>query len=265
MEHPEKIEKKDQNAIVVGINAVFSALETNPEKVHHIAITLDSENSRLHDIQKLCRQKRIKVHQLPLHKLNFMYRGKHQGVIAFCHYRSLDDWSLIRADLEDQISRNQNPLIILASNIEDPRNLGACIRSAVGFNAQAILLPNKGSCGVTPTASKASAGASEKIKICQIHNLEAELLELTNLGFQIVGLDGDGENEMHKVELNGPLVVVIGGEDKGILPHVRRNCHSVVKIPQSEQAHSYNASVALSLMLYEIRRQNEFKDLVTGD
>jgi 23S rRNA (guanosine2251-2'-O)-methyltransferase len=149
--------------------------------------------------------------------------------------------------------------------MEDPRNLGACIRSAAGFGLQAFCYPGKGSCGLTPSVAKASSGASELLPICRLGDASVELSELKSAGFKVIGLESKTHNPPHKLSLQGPMVLVVGGEDRGIPPHIRRHCDNLVNIPIAESAHSYNASVAFSLLLYEINRQTNFgKKLICG-
>jgi 23S rRNA (guanosine2251-2'-O)-methyltransferase len=113
-----------------------------------------------------------------------------------------------------------------------------------------MLLPSKGSCGLTPTVERSAAGSLEKMDICRPGNLEIALQELKEAGYQMVGLDGHSESEITNFKFSKHLVMAIGGEDKGLPPYIRKYCDNVLKIPMSPEAHSYNASVALSLGLY---------------
>ncbi len=250
--------KVDESSIVAGHHAVESLLLNSPEKINHLVLLQGRNNPKLHALQKIAREHSIRVHQLPKSKLDYWYQGPHQGVLAFCHSRGLDAWPAVKEKLIQSVNDTKPPLIVVPVAMEDPRNFGACIRSSVGFGANAILFQNKGNCGLTPTAAKAAAGAAEKLPICQVGDLEGELKSLQEAGFKIIGLDVDGEKSLEQFPFAGPLVLVIGGEDRGIPPHVRRACTHSVRIPCSPDLQSYNASVALSLLLYETARQNGF-------
>ncbi|MBF0429897.1 MAG: 23S rRNA (guanosine(2251)-2'-O)-methyltransferase RlmB [Fibrobacteria bacterium] len=248
----------EETSIIAGINPVESLLKNSPDKINHLVFQKDSGNKKLFALQKIADQLKIRVHQLPMSKLDNWYRNRHQGILAFCNSRSLDDWQEIRQSLIQQIKSGETPFIVFAAAIEDPRNLGACIRSASGLGAQAVMFPNKGTCGLTATAAKAAAGAAEIISICRVNNPEEELNQLKDEGFKIIGLEENSPVTIHETSYNFPTILVIGGEDKGIPPHIKRTCDIMVKIPISSKTHSYNTSVALSIMLYELNRQNNF-------
>ena len=132
---------------VAGIHAVEALLKTKPQSIHRIIFQLNSDNPRLYSLQKEAKQQNIHVQQLQEKMLANMYRN-HQGVIAICHERELDDWDSVRDTLIN-VPDTKNITIVVAANIEDPRNLGAIMRSSLALNAQALLLPGKGTCALT--------------------------------------------------------------------------------------------------------------------
>jgi len=253
----------DETSIIAGVHAVESLLRTSPGKINHLVLLQGGQNRRLHDLQKIADDHHIRVHQLPKQKLDFWYKGNHQGILAFCNTRSFDNWEQLKTDLIAAKRKGYAPLIVVPAAMEDPHNLGACIRSAVCFGADAVLTHNKGGAGLTPSAAKAASGAMEHIAIAQTGDIEKELKILRDEGFAIIGLEGDAEVSMTQVDFKGPLILVVGGEDRGIPPHVRRACTRWVKIPMAsgDGPHSFNASVALSLLLYEANRSNGFARL----
>lgn len=251
----------DESSIVAGLHAVESLLRGSPGKINHLVLLHGGQNKRLHELQKLADAQRIRVHQLPKARLDQWYKGQHQGVLAFCNTRAWDDWAAVKKELVAAKRAGYSPLIVVPAAMEDPRNLGACIRSAVCMGADVVLSHNKGGAGLTPSVAKTAAGSLDMIAICQVGDIEKELKELRNEGYTIVGMEEDGEVDVSKGGYSGPLVLVVGGEDRGIPPHVRRACTYVVKIPMARGAHSFNASVALSLMLYEVNRSTGFARL----
>ena len=255
--------KVDSSSIVAGLHAVDSLLGASPAKVNHLVLQLGSQNKKLHHLQRRAEAHGIRVHQLPKPRLDQWYKGAHQGVLAFCNTRAYDDWAEVRKELVAAKRAGYSPLIVVPAAMEDPRNLGACIRSAVALGADAVLAHNKGGAGLTPAVAKTAAGALESIAICQVTDIEKELKALRNEGYAIVGLEEDGEVEASRGRYAGPLVLVVGGEDRGIPPHIRRACTYVVRLPMAPGAHSFNASVALSLLLYEVNRADGFARLAS--
>ena len=247
--------------LVVGIHSVTALLKNHPKKVNQVVFLKNSQNPKLFELQKQAKKLGIKVHQLPKNKLDYYYPKQHQGVIALCHHRTLSDWQTVENKLIKEVQLGQNPKVVFAASIEDPRNLGACIRSSLGFGIDALVIPNKGTCGLTETVAKTSCGASEVLTICQVANSEDFLKAMKQKGFQILGIERDSTQVISKHTYDYPCVLVVGGEDRGIPPHIKRNCEHILSIPIQSKAHSYNASVALSLFLYEMRRQNNFQEL----
>lgn len=255
--------KVDPSSIVAGVHAVEALLRASPSKVNHLVLQHGSQNRKLHDLQRRAEEHGIRVHQLPKPRLDQWFKGPHQGVLAFCNTRAYDEWPAVKRELAAAKRAGYSPLIVVPAAMEDPRNLGACIRSAVALGADAVLAHNKGGAGLTPAVAKTAAGALEAIAICQVTDIEKELKDLRNEGYTLVGLEEDGQVEAHQGRYEGPLVLIVGGEDRGIPPHIRRACTYVVRLPMAPGAHSYNASVALSLLLYEVNRAGKFARLAS--
>lgn len=242
---------------ICGLNSVESILNNSPERVHRVMFLQDSGNKKLYEMQKLAKANQIHYQQLPQKKLDAIDK-RNQGVIAICHQREMDSWDLMK----DTFLDTDGPqLIVIASGLEDPRNLGACIRSCVALGVDALLLPSKGNCGLTPVVARTSAGALEQLTICKPGKLEHELQELKEAGYQVIGLDGRGRTGSWEIGYAEKLVLIIGGEDRGIPPYLRKKCDALIKLPMAQIAHSYNASVALSLGLYEIARSRDFEGM----
>lgn len=250
----------DTSSIVAGINAVEALLRGSPGKINHLVLLHGGNHRKLHELQKMAVNQNIRVHQLPKARLDGWYAGQHQGVLAFCNSRPMDEWPVVKAGLLKAKEDGLDPMVVVPAAMEDPRNLGACIRSAACLGADAVLTHNKGGAGLTPAVAKTAAGALEQIAISQVGDIEKELTALREEGFAVLGLEAEGEDIL-SIDFSGPVVLVVGGEDRGIPPHVKRTCTKLVRIPMAGGAHSYNASVALSLLLYEANRQGEFQRL----
>jgi len=247
MEEREEFAK--QQRFVCGIRDVEEMLKKKPGLVHRVLFKIKSGNAKLYELQKLAEQVNVHVQQVE-EKFLDKFTKRHNGVIALCHEKAMLPWNDTRKILME-IKKNDIPCkIVVAANLEDPHNLGACIRSSLALGVNIMLLPAKGSCGLTPAVERSAAGSLEKMTLCRPGNLEFALKELKEFGYQIVGLDGHSETIITEFKFSKHLVMAIGGEDKGLPPYIRKYCDSIVKIPMSPDAHSYNASVALSLGLY---------------
>jgi len=236
--------------VICGARDVEELLKKKPGIVHRVLFKLKSGNIKLYELQKFAQQVNVHVQQVEESLLN-KYAKRHGGVLALCHEKAVMPWNDTRKILLEA-KQNDTPFkVVLAANLEDPHNLGACIRSSLALGAKLMLMPAKGSCGLTPTVERASAGTLEKMDICRPGNIEFALKELKDAGYQIVGLDGHSETSIKKFSFSKHLVMAIGGEDKGLPPYIRKFCDATLKIPMSPDVHSFNASVALSLGLYE--------------
>lgn len=238
---------------VGGIKEVEELLTKEPLKVHRVLFMHQSGNPKLYALQKLAKREHVHVQQVDS-KILDSYARPNQGVVALMNEKELLKWEEVRQEFFDAKEKGERKLIAVATNIEDPRNLGACIRSSLALGVDILLLPAKGMCGITPSVARTSAGALEKMRICRPSNLEAAVGELKLAGYQILGLDADTDVNLAGFEFSDQAVIAVGGEDVGLPPFIKKQCNAVLRIPMLPEAHSYNASVALSLGLYEYAR-----------
>ena len=238
---------------VGGIKEVEELLNKNPLQVHRVLFMHKSGNPKLYELQKLAKRAHVHVQQVDSKILDSYARPNH-GVVALMNEKELLNWMDVREEFFKARDTGEKKLIAVATNIEDPRNLGACIRSSLALGVDILLLPAKGMCGITPSVARTSAGALEKLRICRPDNLEGAIGELKMAGYQILGLDADTETNLAGFDFADQVVIAVGGEDVGLPPFIRKQCDAVLRIPMKPEAHSYNASVALSLGLYEYAR-----------
>lgn len=177
--------------------------------------------------------------------------GKHQGVIAFAAAYEY-------ADIEDMFAlakeRGEDPFLFLLDNIEDPHNLGAIIRTANLAGAHGVIIPKRRAAGLTATVAKTSAGALNYTPVAKVTNLVKTMEELKERGLWFVCADMDGET-MYRVNLKGPIGLVIGNEGEGVSRLVKEACDFTASIPMKGDIDSLNASVAAGVLAYEIVRQ----------
>lgn len=238
---------------VGGIREVSELLAKEPLRIHRILFMHQSGNPKLYELQKAAKRAHVHVQQVDS-KILDSYARPNQGVVALMNEKELLNWMDVREELFDALDKGERKLIAVATNIEDPRNLGACIRSCLALGVDIFLIPAKGMCGITPSVARASAGALDKMRVCRPDNLEGAIEELKRAGYQILGLDADTETNLAGFEFKDQAVIAVGGEDVGLPPFIKKQCDAVLRIPMMPEAHSYNASVALSLGLYECAR-----------
>lgn len=177
--------------------------------------------------------------------------GKHQGVIA---YSAAYDYGTVDEMLKNAEEKGETPFLILLDNIEDPHNLGSILRTANQAGAHGVIIPKRRAVGLTATVAKASAGAINYTPVAKVTNLAKTIEELKKKGMWFVCGDMDGES-MYRMDLTGPMGVVIGNEGDGVSRLVKEKCDFVASIPMFGDIDSLNASVAMGVLSYEIVRQ----------
>ncbi len=234
--------------IIFGVNAVTEAVQSNKPNLQRITITRGKSNPRLQRIIDLAREQGIPVLFEPLAALDSKaQKGRHQDVVA--------ETAEIRLySLDDIIESNPN-LVVVVDGVEDPRNLGAVLRTAEAAGVQAVLLPQRHSCGITPTVVQASAGAALHLKVARIGNVVQALEKLKEAGLWVVGLDMEGPNRLEEIRADTRLVVVIGGEHRGVRRLVREHCDFLLALPMRGKVPSLNLSVAAGILLYQLTGQ----------
>ena len=240
--------------VVAGRNAVVEALRAAvPAMKLYLSPGLERDE-RLIEAAHLAAAHEVPVVEASRNELDRLSGGApHQGIaLAVRPYDYAHPDDLLRRVLEAV----EPPLVVALDGVTDPHNLGAIARSAAAFGAHGILLPERRSVGVTPSAWKASAGALARLPVARATNLVRTLTSYAEAGLMVVGLDGRGDIDLDTLELaTGPLVVVVGAEDKGLSRLVRERCDLTVRIPLVGDVESLNASVAPGVVLAEIARR----------
>lgn len=238
---------RDESSIVEGRNAVFELLRSE-RAIEKIYIARDMNK----DIVEKARAMHVQVSEIDKRKLEAMAEGPNpQGVIALCspiEYCEIDD--MLR--LAEQ--RGEAPFIIIADGLNSPHNLGAIIRTAECAGAHGIIIPIHRSIGITPTVTKVSEGAVNHMLISKATNIKNVISELKEKGVWTACADMEG-SAYTSCDLKVPIALVIGGEDKGITPMIKKACDMALTIPQKGHLNSLNASVAAAILMYEVVRQ----------
>ncbi|MCZ0755277.1 23S rRNA (guanosine(2251)-2'-O)-methyltransferase RlmB [Anoxybacillus sp. J5B_2022] len=237
--------------LIIGKNPVMEALKSDRE-VNKIWIADGSQRGTMQSIIQLAKQRNVLVQYVPKQKLDQMTNGNHQGVVAQVaayHYYDVDE--LFRRAAE----RNEQPFLLLLDELEDPHNLGSIMRTADAVGAHGIIIPKRRSVGLTQTVAKASTGAIEHIPVARVTNLARTIDELKERGVWIVGTDPKGQDDYRQLDGTMPLALVIGSEGKGIGRLMLEKCDFLIKLPMRGHVTSLNASVAASLLMYEVYRK----------
>ena len=237
---------KSTSDVIAGRNSVAEALRYGiPAKSVFVAWHVDVDD-RIREIFDLATKRGIDVHEVQRVELDRLTGGAvHQGVaLRVPEYEYAD---------AQEFLEHERPLIVALDGITDPRNLGAILRSAGAFGANGVVIPERRSVGMTASAWKSSAGAAARVPVAQVTNLVRFLQQAGKAGCMIVGLDADGDITLPKFELgDGPLVLIVGSEGKGLSRLVRETCDQVLSIPMAATAESLNAGVATSIALYSV-------------
>jgi len=237
---------------IIGRNAVLEALITDAQ-FEKILISKTANGDIIKEISQTAKQRNIYVQFVPEIKLDSLIRQSHQGVVGVIQLVQYYDFQDI---VNQSFDEGKMPLVIVLDGITDVRNFGAIARTALGLNADLIIIPKKESVSISADAIKTSAGALMKIPVCKSDNLITTIKDLKNNGLQVVGLSsGNANKNISEIDLNIPLVLVLGAEDKGISTPVQKLLDHSAQLPMNENLESYNVSVANAIALYEIFKQ----------
>ncbi|HEY5682361.1 MAG TPA: 23S rRNA (guanosine(2251)-2'-O)-methyltransferase RlmB [Sulfuricaulis sp.] len=241
----------DQN--ICGVHAVLAALKTNPDHVEEIWISDTRGDKRIAAVLDAARAARVKIHKSPRAALDRLADGvKHQGVVARVRatpVRKEQDLESFLADLPAL------PLLLVLDGVQDPHNLGACLRSADAAGAHAVIVPREHSAPLSAVARRAASGAAETIPVFQVVNLARTLRELKQAGLWLAGASQETDTDIFHADLRRPLALVLGGEGKGLRRLTQEVCDMLVRIPMAGTVESLNVSVAAGICLFEAVRQ----------
>ena len=239
---------------IYGMHAVRIMLERHPERVHNVRIAQQREDPRVRAIDELARRHHRPVQRVDVHALKRLLGDvAHQGVAA--DITPLPPWS--EDELLAALQSASAPLLLALDGVQDPHNLGACLRSADACGALAVIVPRDRSARVTPTVRKVAVGAAETTPVVAVTNLVRTLRLLKQAGLWVVGADAAGDKSAHQADLKGPVVLVLGAEGTGLRRLTQQNCDFLVRLPQLGAVESLNVSVAAGMLLYEAVRQRQ--------
>lgn len=236
-----------------GLHAVRVLLERDPGRVRRLWLQQVRDDRRLRALRELAGANRVSVEARAATELDRMTDGAvHQGVVA----ELVPAPTLEEADLAALVeSAGRDLLLLVLDGVQDPHNLGACLRSADAAGVKAVIAPRDRAVGLTPVARKVAAGAAETVPFVQVTNLVRALHMLKEWGVWIIGTADTADKELFDADLTGPLALVMGAEGAGMRRLTREACDLTVRLPMRGVVESLNVSVAAGIVLYEAVRQ----------
>ena len=237
--------------ILTGFHAITARLRQRPETVTEIYLDATRSDARAKDLRELAKRLNVRLISADMKRLDGMAAGvRHQGVIA--HAEPLDTPKFIEDVLE---KLDEPPLLLILDGVQDPHNLGACLRVADGVGAHAVIAPKDRSVGLTTAAVKVASGAAESVPYIVVTNLARTMRDLKDKGIWLVGTDDEARQTLYQTKLEGALAIVLGAEGEGLRRLTKETCDLLVSIPMLGSVESLNVSVASGVCLYEARRQ----------
>jgi len=239
--------------IVFGFHAVASRLRQNPASVKEVCIDKTRKDVRMQDLLQLAELKGVRVMQMEKERLDGLSaHGRHQGVLA-----RVEDTPLPYQDIHDILESDlaEPPFLLVLDGVEDPHNLGACLRVADAMGVHAVIAPKDRAAGLNATVRKVACGAAETVPFLAVTNLARTLRELKDAGVWLVGAAAEAEHDLFTAKFSGPMAMVLGAEGTGLRRLTAETCDQLVSIPMFGTVESLNVSVASGICLYEARRQ----------
>jgi 23S rRNA (guanosine2251-2'-O)-methyltransferase len=240
--------------IIFGIHSVKTILIHQPWQVKRLAVFTERHDKRIQEIIVLAQQHQIAIENFSRSALDKLVDGQHQGVIAFCQARKTSNENDL-ADILDRCSKP--PFLLVLDEVQDPHNLGACLRTANAAGVDAVIIPTRHSVGITPIVRKVASGAVDMTPVIQVTNLARCLEFLKSRHIFLIGLDERAIKTVFQADLNSSVALVLGAEGRGLRQLTRTLCDELVAIPMFGVVESLNVSVAAGICMFECLRQRQ--------
>ncbi|ABM61440.1 23S rRNA (guanosine(2251)-2'-O)-methyltransferase RlmB [Halorhodospira halophila] len=249
---PAPADPADPAALVYGQHAAREAAAYDPAGVEAVWVEHGRRDARLERLLDKLGRQGVTVERVHRRVLDQMAEGgNHQGIVL----RYSGTPARGEGELADLVDAEPEPLLLVLDRVQDPHNLGACMRSAAAAGAHGVVAPRDRAAALSPAVHKTAAGAVQRIPFFQVTNLARTLQQLRDAGVHVVGAAGEAEKSCYEVDLRGPLALVLGGEGEGLRRLTRERCDERVAIPMPGSMESLNVSVAAGVLLFEAVRQ----------
>jgi 23S rRNA (guanosine2251-2'-O)-methyltransferase len=241
---------------VTGLRAVVQLLASDSAEVRRVYAEYRSANPRVEAVLAKARESGIDIQSANRARLQQISgEARHQGIVAEVQRSTVLDEAGLRSMIEEKLSASEVPLLLMLDGVQDPHNLGACMRTADAAGVDAIIVPRHGAASLGPTVSKVAAGAAEHLPYAPVANLGRVLAWLGEYGITRLGTSDKASQSIFDVDLKGPTVIVMGREHTGLSKGIAARCDTLVSLPMSGEVSSLNVSVATGICLYEAGRQ----------
>ena len=243
---------------VTGLRAVEHLLDQRAAEILKLYTEYQTANPRLEAVIAQANDRGIEIqsaNRARLHQISGETR--HQGVVAEIRRSQTLDEAGLRGLVEQALTEDKKLLLLVLDGIQDPHNLGACLRTADAAGVTAVVVPRHGAAGLGPTVSKVAAGAAETVPFAAVANTGKVLAWLKDYDVTVVGTSDAADKTIYECDLTGPLVMIMGREHSGLREHISERCDELVSLPMQGQVESLNVSVATGICLYEVLRQRK--------
>jgi 23S rRNA (guanosine2251-2'-O)-methyltransferase len=241
-----------EETIVFGLHAVRTVLQQHPERVSLVIVQKGRDDARLAEITRLAQVANVKVAARDVQELDRLASGeRHQGVCVQMRTAGV----LGEGALDDLLEKVKAPLLLVLDGVQDPHNLGACLRTADAAGVAAVIVPRDRAAGLSPVVRKVASGAAETVPLIQVVNLARTLRWLKEREIWIIGTDDEAPKSLFETSLTGPMALVLGAEGQGLRRLTKESCDALISIPMKGVVESLNVSVATGVVLYEALRQ----------
>ncbi|WP_259053984.1 23S rRNA (guanosine(2251)-2'-O)-methyltransferase RlmB [Methylohalomonas lacus] len=237
--------------LVYGIHAVHHLLERAPEQILEAWVQESQQSESLKSLLAQLREYGVAVHRanaVTLDKLSG--NAVHQGIVLRSRRPAQDPLGL-----DELLTTSAQPLFLVLDGVQDPHNLGACLRSAAAAGATAVIIPKDRAVGINQTVRKVASGGAEIVPLLRVTNLGRTLADMKDAGVWLVGLSAEASDSIHAIDLDRPLALVMGAEGRGLRRLTREHCDYLANIPMAGAIDSLNVSVATGICLFEALRQ----------
>lgn len=243
---------KKSHELIYGIHAVEAAIRNQPENVLQVFVQQGRNDKRIKTIQSIAKNSGLSIQAIANEKLKEKCpKARHQGVVAEIRVDQSRDVSLADILSKDSV------LLLVLDEVQDPHNIGACLRTADAVGADAVIVSKNRSPALTPVIRNVASGAAETVPYIMVSNLARALEKIKQENVWLLGTSGDSEQTIYQAGINKRVALVMGSEGKGMRRLTREACDELVSIPMQGSVESLNISVATAVCLYEIRRQQQ--------
>lgn len=236
-----------QNNLIIGRQPLIETIRSG-RAIDKILLQRNTTGESIAEIRQLAREYHIPVQVVPVEKLGSLTRANHQGVVAFA---GLVQYMDLQQVIDHTVASGVAPLFVMLDGVTDVRNIGAIARSALCCGAQALIIPDKGTGALNEEAMKSSAGALERVQVCRVASLLKAVDTLHLNGIRVFTSEMNAPKKVFELPLAEPCCIVMGSEDKGVQPYIRKAADEHFTIPMAGDFDSFNVSVATGIILYE--------------